>query len=63
VRTTGVTWGGRVRRTNAPPIFFLPESVFFDYRAEKGNKKMGLEWGKECTYVKDWFKPISPLVN
>ena len=24
-------------------------------------KKMGLQWGKGCVCIKDWFKPIFPV--
>jgi len=72
VRTTGVTWerGGEkgLRSTNAPPIFFIPETVFLTTELKKAIKKIGARVGEGvyvCVYVcMLWTGSTNlPLVN
>jgi hypothetical protein len=49
----------------APPQYFLYlRIVFFGYCAEEGQIKNGVTVGeKRCMCIKDWFKPIFPLLT
>ena len=53
----GLTWGRVGGGKCHTPIFFLAESFFgYELKTGKYKKKRASVDGKECMYIKDWFK-------
>ena len=46
---------------NIPQIFSLPKNIFGLLSLRRANREiLGDNGGKECMYIKDWFKALFP---